>query len=58
MGRGGLEHFEALNSFVVSSAAEAASAPTPKFGPPGDSKPTSTGDREVEGSFRPRGRQG
>lgn len=55
VGRGRLEHFEALNSFVVSSTAEAG---THKSGPPGDSKPTSTGDREVEGSFPPRGRQG
>lgn len=38
MGRGWLKHFQALNLFVESSAAEAASSLNPNFGTAGDSK--------------------
>lgn len=39
LGRGPLELFEALNSFVESCTAEAASPWNPKFDSAGDSKP-------------------
>lgn len=38
VGRGWLEHFQALHRFVGSSTAEAASSLHPKFGTAGESK--------------------